>query len=215
MGKRSNPKMGKRPNPLKSKSAAVILAAGASTRMGRPKALLMWRGGSLLSFLSDCYRSAGCGWLVVVTAEPHYDLVEAEAGSIPSTLVVRNSDPSRGMLSSLQLGIRTALEAGAERVAFGPVDLPLSGPESVRAVLREPGDWVVPVSGGRSGHPAVLSLAACVALVDATPLQSPRDVLAPFRQVEVPVLDPGVVGNLNTPADLERWRQRSGEQDSI
>ncbi len=177
--------------------------------MSRPKALLEWQGGrSFIRNLIEWCSRAGCELIVVVVGAPHGASVRAavETGSTLQAVVVTNPDPSRGMLSSLQIGLEAALSAGASRVMFTPVDLPISGPEPIDAVLEAHGDVVLPTLEGRTGHPVVLSPRAARALIEAPTSRTPRDVLEPFARVTVEVSDPGVCGNVNTPADLERWR---------
>ena len=107
------------------------------------------------------------------------------------------------MLSSLQVGLNAALVGGASVVVFTPVDTPLAGSEAVTAILAATGDWIVPVHDGHPGHPVAVSARASEALVQAYPTTGwARDVLAAFDRVEVPVSDPGVCKNINTPADV-------------
>ena len=119
------------------------------------------------------------------------------------------------MLSSLKVGVAAALSADVGKIAFGPVDAPLGGPEALRtlmgAAVATP--VVLPVFEGRRGHPALIDAAVGRALLNAAHTLTPRDVLASFEIAEVEVVDPGVVSNINTATDLDRWRRESREHE--
>ena len=87
-----------------SRVAAVVLAAGASTRMGAPKALLVWRGQPFVAHAIALARAVGAGPIVVVEG----------AHAIPDELLgtavrVKNDAWQLGPLGSLQAGLRLAL----------------------------------------------------------------------------------------------------------
>ena len=119
------------------------------------------------------------------------------------------------MLSSLQVGVAAALTADVGKVAFGPVDAPLGGPEALRTLMdaADRAAVVLPVFDGRRGHPALIDAVVARALLDAAHTLTPRDVLASFEIAEVEVVDPGVVSNINTAADLDRWRREFTEHE--
>lgn len=84
--------------------AAVVLAAGKSSRFGRPKQLLTYRGHSLLRHTVDCARAGGCDPVVVVLGAYADDLrPELEA---TETRVVVNSDWQSGLGTSVRVGVR-------------------------------------------------------------------------------------------------------------
>src|SRR5687768_3900462 len=83
---------------------AVILAAGASTRMGSPKALLTAPSGRpFVSAIVRALAAASVTDIVVVTGAEHDRIVEAVLTDAPAVMprFARNPDPSRGQLSSL------------------------------------------------------------------------------------------------------------------
>ena len=197
--------------PTTDRPAAVLLAAGASARMGSPKALVPVAGTTLVQHLLGCYGAAGCRPVVLVVGGVHEAAIRAAVGSQDGVLVVTNPDPSRGMLSSLQVGLAAALAGGPpSAVVFGPVDAPLADAQPVEMVLAGTGAVVAPTWAGVAGHPVALSPAAVRAVMAADPGTTPRTALVGFARVLIAVDDPGVVTNLNTAADLEAWR-RSGD----
>ena len=107
---------------------AVILAAGDSTRMGSPKALLLTPGGE--TFVTRIVRTlheAGVVDLVVVTGtasrcDGRCDHARALS---PFPRIIRNPDPSRGQLSSLLAGMDAVVDPTTEGVMMTLVDVPL------------------------------------------------------------------------------------------
>ena len=187
----------------------MILAAGASTRMGDCKALIDWGTSTLVGHVLRCVHEGGCSNAIVVVAKPHAAAITQELTSIQGVTVVTNSQPERGMLSSLQEGLLTALELGSTGILFAPVDLPISGPETVRALLARQGPESAVLAAayqGQSGHPVWVSREVALALATASLEFSARHVMRAYPTELVSVDDPGVCGNLNTPADAARWQ---------
>jgi molybdenum cofactor cytidylyltransferase len=188
--------------------AAVILAAGASSRMGTPKALLdAGTGESFLDRLAGVFLDAGCAVYAVLGEDAATIARASRRGSEIAFLL--NPDPSRGQLSSLQCGLRAA-RAAAQAIFFTPVDAPGISRETV-VVLKDflsGMDFAVPIFEGRRGHP-VLMRSVCAAEFLAPPEgASARDILharrASTRFVEV--ADPGILDDIDDPAGYERWR---------
>jgi CTP:molybdopterin cytidylyltransferase MocA len=188
---------------------AVVLAAGGSTRMGRPKALLPLPGGpSALARIVAACREGGCApVLAVVGAESE---AVGAAAAAAGAAVVENGAWARGRSTSVKAAL-PHLPAGAPGLLLFPVDHPLVGAPVVRALLAafaaDPGaEAVVPVHGGRRGHPVVLAarlFPEIAALGDDEPL---RNVVRRTgrRVVEVPVESDSVLRNLDRPEDVPR-----------
>jgi molybdenum cofactor cytidylyltransferase len=181
---------------------AVILAAGSSSRMGRAKASLPAGPGgrTFLETIRDVLRDRGIEPVRVVVAPV------APAATGPEAVV--NPDPGRGMLSSVQCGIR-ALPHDVDALLLWPVDHPLvkAGTlvEIVAAYREGNAPVVVPVHGGRRGHPAIFASRVFHELLDADPAQGAREVVhAHADRKEIAVADPGVVTGIDTPDDYRR-----------
>jgi molybdenum cofactor cytidylyltransferase len=183
----------------------LVLAAGASSRMGRPKAALPFGDTTALGLVLGACSAAGLGPALVVTgAAP-----DAVRGAVPAgetVLLVDNPRWSSGRTTSIQAGL-AALPADAQAFLLWPVDVCLPGAEVVRALLaaraREPERlaWI-PSHAARRGHPALFARA--VALVRA---------LADEGQVcHVAVDDPFVLRDMDTPDDhaafVREWERR-------
>jgi CTP:molybdopterin cytidylyltransferase MocA len=180
---------------------AVVLAAGASSRMGRPKAAMTVgrEGPSFLEAILATLDAAGVA-VVRVVVRP------GEAREAVRDVV--NPNPTAGMLSSVQCGIR-ALPPGLAAVFVWPVDHPLVDKATVLAMIaafRTGGaPIVVPACDGRRGHPVLVSARVLPELftVDAS-LGAAAVVHAHADRVELAVEDRGVLSDVDTPGDYER-----------
>ena len=192
----------------------IVLAAGESTRMGAPKALLPDGNGRVfVSRVLHVFRTAGVSDLTVVTGTLHTRIVGSVARDAPRATTVRfarNVDPSRGQLSSLQIGLRTAAAPGVDAVLVTLVDVPLVAAETVRAVVeayRRTGAPIVrPARGERHGHPVLFARAVFAALHHADPVIGAKAVLRAHAAaiVNVEVADEGAFLDVDTPEDYER-----------
>jgi molybdenum cofactor cytidylyltransferase len=172
---------------------AVILAAGASSRVGRQKLLMEFRGRALIEYPI----AAAQAWRPIVVAGPQ--VAEYLLGRSDVT-VLRNDAPELGMAHSLSLANRAIDEAGAMIVLLG--DKPLIHAALIDSVLRAPAgaDLAYPLRDGVPGHPVRLSPRArrCI---DALP---PGDTLrllrgrADLRQCAMPTEDEGAFFDVDT-----------------
>ena len=195
---------------------AIVLAAGKSSRMGRPKALLPIgsSGDTFLTRILHVLRSGGSARAVVV--------IGGDAGAVRATLppddefllVVENANYEQGQLSSLLAGL-SAVEEGrddVEAVIVTLVDLPLITSATVRAVLEAyrdaPGAPIVrPRRGNRHGHPAIFDRRLFAELRSADPSTGAKPVVHAHaaEEVSVDVPDDGAFTDIDTPEDYERF----------
>jgi CTP:molybdopterin cytidylyltransferase MocA len=185
---------------------AVVLAAGASERMGKsPKALLRGPDGrTYVQRIVDAAKAGGASGVVVVIGPPHGDAIKKAlpSGAAPTV----NPKPDRGMLSSVQAGI-AALPSKALGALVWPVDIPYVKPETVRALLNAvPGKLVVPVHGKHGGHPVRIPRARFAELASLGGEQTLKALIdaQPEGVVRLEVDDPGVTVDIDTPEDHER-----------
>lgn len=182
---------------------AIILAAGDSSRMGEPKALLRL---GRETFLGRWLRLLKEGRVDAVRVVLGRDAASIRARvEIPDAQVVLQPHPEEGMLSSLRLGM-SSLPDGLAGLFLCPVDHPqvtsevLSG---LAAALR-PGRVAVPVHGGRRGHP-VLFAAELFSELRSVPLTAGARAVVradPGRVVEV-AAGAGVLADIDTPAEYD------------
>ena len=196
----------------------VILAAGESSRMGRDKALLAWPPGvagrsTFLSAMIEVLQAPSD--MVIVVAGKNADslrpIVDAAAGYL-----VENRHPERGQFSSLQLGLQEVLNHGRDAAIVALVDRPPAQPHTLARLCDafsdayEGGKWaVVPEYGGRHGHPILIGREMIEAFLRAPATSTARDVEHSVQAhiLYVPVDDPNVVANVDTPEDYERLAQ--------
>jgi molybdenum cofactor cytidylyltransferase len=181
----------------------VILAAGASRRMGSPKALLEYRGET---FLDRLIRIIGqvSDPVVVVLGYRSDELQSSAKGRARFTI---NPDPERGQLSSLQTALRS-LPPESEGFLFIPVDCPAIEEATVRLLAdafarRNPDTlFVIPRYGDKRGHPVFAAPLIAAELLQLPPAGQAREVVHRYvdRTVYVDVDDPGILTDIDDPA---------------
>lgn len=203
--------------------AGVILAAGESSRMGSDKALLAWPPQSSSeiaptdTFLSTAIRSLSSATdFVLIVAGKNQATLAPIAYAQGASLVV-NPDPGRGQFSSLQVGLQEVLNRGRDAAVITLVDRPPVAPATVQ-FLRDTFEsstqetWaVVPEFSGKHGHPYLVGRELIEAFLQASPTGSAREIehRHQHRIQYVPVNDPNVALNINTPADYAALKDRS------
>ena len=180
--------------------AAIVLAAGASQRMGSPKALLAWRGTTLLEYALAQARLAGVSELVVVLgpATRHLNLAVSS---------VLNPEPESGRSTSIRLGA-SALTSHPDAILVQSVDQPV--PHTVLdALFSTEADIVIPTYRGHRGHPVCLAGALLGELQEVNEAsEGLRAVVRRHTVTEVAVDDESVVWNLNDPSAYQAARVR-------
>lgn len=190
---------------------AIILAAGASSRMGRPKALLPLPGGDcFLTRIAATLGAAGIGQVIAVVGQDEAPIRGMLRERPAAIRLVRNPDPSRGQLSSLVAGLDALSSGDSSAVLVTTVDLPLVSADTVSAVVAA---WrsaraviARPAFGARHGHPVIFGAQLFEELRRADPALGARAVLERHRAeiVDVPVDDPGAYEDIDTPEDYRR-----------
>jgi len=194
---------------------AIVLAAGKSSRMGRPKAMLPLDGDTFLTRIVRTFADAGVEDIVVVVGHDA-DAIVASFAAVDGVAArfVDNPDYEQGQLSSLLTGLRLVDRPGVVGVLMTLVDVPLVSAATVRAVVdryrstRAP--IVRPVDGSRHGHPVLIDRSLFDALRHADPSAGAKPIIranvSPAGNVVVD--DAGAFADADTPDEYERLIRR-------
>lgn len=140
-------------------TTCLILAAGASERMGKPKALLPFgsEGTSFLGRIVATYNQSGFSRVVVVVNQDLFNTLDLNAfpSSLPVSLLVNHS-PEKGRFHSFITGLEAV--KGDSFVYLQNVDNPFVDIQTLRDMfeIRQAEGVVYPVYGGRKGHPVLI-----------------------------------------------------------
>jgi molybdenum cofactor cytidylyltransferase len=195
-----------------AEAECLMLAAGSSTRMDNWKMMLPWGRSTIIE---HSVRTAlkVCTRLILVVGFRAEELIEIFE-DWQQVEVVRNPDYQAGMFSSVQAGVKVVAD-GAFFLALA--DMP-GVPEAVYGELL---DWharlspafapaegaygVIPQFKGKKGHPLLLSPQMRARILRTDVSNTLRDVLAEVPTVIVPVDEPGILHDIDTPADYHSW----------
>lgn len=186
---------------------AILLAAGASSRMGRPKALLPLAGTPFVDAIAETLRTGGSRPVLVVLGCHEAEI--RRTAKLRDVAVVSHPGWALGRTSSIQAGLR-ALPADAEAAVIALVDMPFVRPSTVASLLRvhraAPPDVeaVLPSHGGRRGHPVLLRRALFDRVLVLGPDEPLSAVIRAARCLPVPVDDPDIHTDLDAPEDLPK-----------
>jgi len=190
-----------------SSLAGVILAAGASSRMGEEKALLQYGGRSFLAGAIELLQNA-CDFVIVVAGK-NIDVLRPVVYQNSAYLVL-NPQPEVGQSSSLPLGLQAVLDRGRDAACVTLVDLPPAQLKTLQTLKQyflgtsPETTWaVVPQFESKHGHPVIFAREMMEVLLRASPSSNAREIEHQHQQrIEyLEVDDPRVVLNINTPED--------------
>ncbi len=194
--------------------AAVILGAGMSERMGRPKpSLKLPCGRSFAEAIWSAFLGFGCREVVLVMNETGLVWLEQEAPPLPARVVTaRNEHPEKGRFFSLQTGLH-ALKSGGQ-VFMHNADNPFVGTPVLQALAARAAStgFVCPSFDGQAGHPILLSprvVADCLRAGPGRP-DHIRKLLASHPKTMVAVDDVRILANINQPQDMGAWGLAKG-----
>ncbi len=205
---------------------AIVLAAGASSRMGQAKAALPLgtTGETVLARVVRTLLAAGLPSVAVV-AGAHLDAVRAAMPARePRAHLVEHPGWAEGQLSSLLAGLGAVDSPQLEAVLVTLVDVPLVRPDSVAAIVQawrqtrapivRPVDLSTALSPGgqRHGHPVVFDRSVFDDLRRADRAIGAKAVFAlhEARRLDVPITDEGAFRDIDTPADYRAIQDEPG-----
>jgi molybdenum cofactor cytidylyltransferase len=196
---------------------AVILAAGASTRLGRPKQLLEIDGRPLVARAAEAALAAGASPVVVVLGA-NAELIRPALQGLEAGLVL-NQDWAEGMASSVRAGLHALgqITLRLDAVLLTVCDQPAFNAEVVQrlvAGLQASSRGIAAARyAGRNAVPAIFRREHFFALAHLKGDQGARALLREKPEDIVAVDLPELALDLDTPEDLAAWRGRPGGGD--
>lgn len=185
-------------------SLAIVPAAGRGERFGSSKLTADLRGEPLLAHTVRSLLDGHVAHVVVVASETGaYRAIPLLRD--PRVTIVVNTDADRGMFSSIQTGLAAA---EGDPILVLPGDMPFVRPETVATLLEryrtDPGRLIIPLRHARHGHPVLVPGRVRAAALSASPLSTLDALIKDQRLVplEVEIDDPGILHDVDTPADL-------------
>ncbi len=196
--------------------SAILLAAGESKRMGRPKQLLAWQGKTLLEHILESLLSSDVDEIILVLGH-EADRIRSSLPALPITITI-NPDYRQGMASSLRRGL-AAMDPASEAFLLCLADQPGIGPEIMNTVIRtfrlaDPRRGIVrPVYRGRRGHPVLIGaqyLKEALQLLQGDVgarqilLNHPEDILDVEMEGDV------ILKDIDTPEEYRAYAKEAG-----
>lgn len=198
---------------VRRRVCAIVLAAGQSKRMGQQKLLLPWREGeTVVDYVIKTTRAGGIEEVLVITG--------ADAGTVGQrarencAVPLHNPDFAAGeMLSSLQTGLRAALNQNAAAALIVLGDQPSMHSDVIRRILdayaQGRGTIIAPSHQMRRGHPILIDRVYWNELLDLPPGSAPRDVINRHAdQIGYVEADDSVLRDIDTPEAYAEERRR-------
>jgi len=186
--------------------AAVVLAAGASSRMGEPKQLMPVGGRPMVRRVTEAVCAAGLGQVIVVVGA-HAGAVQQAVDELPVETVV-NANWIEGMSSSLRAGV-LALRPEIRAVVIVLADQPALTPDLLRALAvcyQKTGSQIVaPYYGGQRGNPVLFDRALFPELLALGGDRGARELLVRREQEieRVETNDPMLLADVDTREDYQ------------
>lgn len=186
---------------------AVILSAGESSRMGRPKALLPIDGVRFVEKIVSTLKSTDVGNIIVVLGH-NAEEIRRKISDLPVTILI-NHDYKQGQLSSLQVAIRLLESSGTpvDGILVHLVDHPYIEAKLVNLMIDRFYETkkliVVPRFQDRRGHPVIFARALFSELLAAGTDQGAKPVVHAHRDdtLEIDTDDKGVLIDIDTPEE--------------
>ncbi|MBL9005372.1 MAG: nucleotidyltransferase family protein [Myxococcales bacterium] len=196
-------------------AAVIVLSAGASRRMGQPKALLRLDGRSFLQWVVEKAQALPAAQIVVTLAAPHGEDICKELAAtgfgmdLPGLRIAWNAHPELGMLSSVQCALALLLPQVSQLsgALIWPVDIPRVQAQTLQRIVEvaatQPG-LVVPTYGGRGGHPLWLPRALFAETLQLPVELGLRALRTRHPPCLLPVDDEEILRDFDTHEDVRR-----------
>lgn len=190
-----------------SRIAALILAAGTSTRFGKPKQLALFRGESLIRHAATVALAAGCDHVAVIAGE-HASEIQTELAGLACD-VVTNHTWREGLASSIHAGLEHLLtdDHDIEHILLLACDQPLVKAENLRELmaLRKAEDKTIVASAyaGTLGIPALFARTCFASLLQLTGDHGAKELILARPEDVVTFPFPAAAHDIDTAADYQ------------
>ncbi len=195
------------------KQAAMILAAGLSSRMGDFKPLLPFQGKPAIQYLIDKFQEAEIDEVIVVVGH-RAEEIQALFDGNPRIHFINNENYAQTeMMDSAKLGIAEAVRLGYDAILFSPVDLPLIDVETIGLVAKDEAEIVFPINEGKQGHPVRIGATVFESLLSYHGPQGMKGALAqhPDKVKFIEVANPYIYKDMDTIDEYKDLRQAAEE----
>ena len=193
-------------------TAALIVAAGMSSRMGVFKPMLNIGSISIAQRVIATLQQAGVDRIVMITG---YNAIQLERHLSGLGIVfLRNDDYEQTqMFDSVRIGI-AYLKGKCDRLLFTPVDIPLFTASTVQTLLESNAQLASPFCDGRRGHPTLISASLFEAILSDSGEGGLHGALerCGVKMEEIPVEDRGVLHDADTPEDYQALLKYHNDQ---
>lgn len=191
---------------MKDKIAAIIIAAGYSSRMNYFKPLLKFGEETAIERLINMYRKSGVENVYVVTGHRSKDIMETIRDH--DVRIVFNENYDMGMLSSIKEGV-ASLEEDIDGFFMQPVDIPLIKYQTIKRLIWEYQELdkgiIYPVFKGKRGHPPLIDCKYKSKIIEMRSDGGLKKILSAFERdsASVPVFDKTILMDMDFEKDYE------------
>ena len=194
--------------------AAVVLSAGESSRMGRPKALLPIDGQTFIERIVAALKQTKVGKIIVILGHNAREL-QSKISHLPVEILI-NTDYKLGQLSSLQLAVRCLQpDLDCDGMLVHLVDHPYLAPALVEEMIRRFYETkkriIVPKFHGKRGHPVIFSNALFDEILSAPMEEGAKAVVNAHRAetLEIETEEEGIAVDIDTPELYQQHVRRA------
>jgi molybdenum cofactor cytidylyltransferase len=199
--------------------SAILLAAGESKRMGRPKQLLTWQGKTLLLHILESLIGSDADEIILVLGH-EADRIRESLPALPIKIAI-NTDYQQGMASSLRRGL-LAMDPGSDAFLVLLADQPGIGPEIINNIIRrfrqaDPKRGIVrPVYRGRPGHPVLIGTQYLQEALQQQGDVGARRILLnhPGDILDVDMERDVILRDIDTPEEYREYAKQAGPGES-